>query len=244
MRSLNVPALALALTLATSSWAAPVDGVDPRVYLKARKPVPSAIADLKLAPLDVSLRILKDGPEGFLVEDSAYPPALDHKAREELRVLERRALLVGALHAVADQKPTGVASLIAGQLAARDPLVRAEAADQLGELGDIDTVVTVLARVAREDADVRVREAACVGLAKARSLNALSALAPFVLDSSDEARQRAAIRALPVLGSKWAWQARGDVAGGRAVRTEARALLAKVTGANLKVVADVEKQLR
>ena len=247
---------ALVLTLASASLATPaaIRGVDPRVYLKARKPVPAAIADLKAAPVELSRRIISDGPDGFLVGDDAYPAALAAEPRSALRALERRALVIGALHALALRKPVDAHDLIASQLAARDPLVRADAADQLGQLGqlgqldNVDSIVTLLARVAREDQDVRVREAACVGLAKARSQASLLALASFVLDDSDELRQRAAIRALAVLGSRWAWQARGDVAGGAAIRQEARALLAKVEvvskSETAQAVAAVERQLR
>jgi HEAT repeat protein len=238
----------IALTFVVICAVAPVDGVDPRVYLKARKPVPHAIAELKKAPIDASLHILTDGPESFLADASAYPAHIDATARATLRVLERRALLIGAIHAVANKKPATAVRLLSSQLVARDALVRAEAADELGELTLLEggaSVVPALADTAMSDANARVREAACVGLAKVRTSAALVALTPFVLDESDAPRQRAAIRALAVLGSKWAWQARGDVAGGAAIRQEALALLARVgTAVPARAVADVEKALR
>jgi hypothetical protein len=90
-----------------------------------------------------------------------------------------------------------------------------------------------------------VRGAACVGLGKVRTSAALVALTPFVLDEVDAPRQRAALRALAVLGSKWAWQARGDLAGGDAIRHDALALLAQVgKSAHPRTVADVDKALR
>lgn len=116
----------------------------------------------------------------------------------------------------------------------------------MGALGDV--AIAALLRSAG-DPDARVRESAMVGFAKVRSDAAFAALAPFVLDTRDEARQLAAVRALPVLASKWAWQARGDLATGQRLRTKARALVATVersasTSAVVRALDDVEARLR
>lgn len=230
-----VAALASPVRAADEDAAAPavVKGVDPRVYLKARRPAPHALRELKAAPLEVSLRILGQGPRTFLVDDRAYPRDLKEPERLRLRALEEQALLTGALAAVAEKNPPEAATLIAPFLKHADPRVRAEAAERLGQThGD---VVELLVEVARADVDATVRGAACAGLGRHRSAAALAALAPFVVeddkdDDRDSVRRVAALRALGVLGSSWAWRARGDVATGERLRAEARALLARVEG--------------
>lgn len=252
-----VPVLLAAVTTALPSPAraadedtaapASVKGVDPRVYLKARRPAPHAVRELKAAPLEVSLRILRQGPGAFLVDERAYPRHLKEVERLRLRTLEEQALLTGALAAVAEKNPPEATTLIAPFLKHADPRVRAEAAERLGQTrGD---VVELLVEVARADVDVTVRGAACAGLGRHRSAAALSALAPFVVEDDkddDSLRRVAAVRALGVLGSSWAWQARGDVATGERLRAEARALLARVQGDAdvLRAVDEVRPLLR
>jgi HEAT repeat protein len=231
---MSTTAFALVLAVAAS----PIAGVDPRVYLKEREPVPHALAELEAAPVELSQQILMDGPDSLLVNAIYYPEGMDRKQREALRALERRALVIGALHVVTKKKPIGAVALVLKHLGARDALVRADAAEQLAAFGSVDAVLSTLSRAAREDVDVRVRESACLGLGKVRSSASLAALTPFVVDETDAPRQRAALRALTLLAAK----ARGDGADSAALRRDAQTLLAKVSKGTF--VAEVDKGLR
>jgi HEAT repeat protein len=255
LRSLSLPAassLLCAFVLLAGSapaGAAPatVDGVslrgvDPRVYLKARRPVPLVLRELRALPAEVSVRILEGETAGFLAPDDAFPEALKEAEREALRALEERALVTGALAAIAEKDDRRAPALIARFLSHEDPLVRAEAAERLGQTS-APNVIERLVQVAWSDGDETVRGAACAGLGHQRSAAALEALTPFVLDdpaaapgaaagsqgfAKDGVRQVAAIRALATLGSAWAWEARGDIAQGARLRGAARALLERL----------------
>ncbi len=243
MRIMNT-LVPLAIAIAAASAAAePLAGVDPRVYLRARKPVPEVVRELKHAKVDTAIRILTGDVSGLLAGDDAYPQAMKVDERQQLRFLERRALVIGAIHSIAFHKPPGALSLIQGQLTSPDSTIRAEAADQLGELGE--PAIDSLSQAANHDSDIRVREAACVGLGRVHSDHAIIALTPFVLDSKDFDRQRAALRALANIGSPWAWAAKRDENGGARVRSKALALLTHVErkGAIVPILEDAERQL-
>lgn len=211
--------------LASPASAQAIESVDPRVYLQTRAHVPNAVRELS-TKVDVAVAILKDGVrDDMLAPRDAYPEGMKDADVAALRVLERRALTIGAIHAVATKKPDGALRLLDGTLASADVLVRADAAQQIGQLGD--AALPALVRAANDD-DAGVREAAMVGIGSVRTTRALEVLAPFVRDASDARRQSAAIRAAGAMTSKWAWQARGDMDGHAAMRTAVTSLLAGV----------------
>lgn len=221
-------AFLIAILVATTSpaLAQRIESVDPRVYVQTRSQQPNAVRELS-TKLDVAVVILRDGvSDTMLAPRDAYPPRANDADVDAMRASERRALFVGAIHAVASKKPEGALQLLANQTGSRDVVVRAEAVEKLGELGE--GALDVIVRVARDDASADVREAAMGGIGKVRTAKALDALAPFVRDASDARRQSAAIRAAGAMTSKWAWQARGDMRGHAAMRAAVTTLLASV----------------
>lgn len=237
---------------APSSAAIPrIPGVDPRVYLRARKPQPTATRDLAALPLEVSLTILREGPAAFLAELSAYPPSLTPPEVAALRAREARALTLGALAAVAAAGdalgPELALAALAPHLASSEVEVRAEAALRLGQTR-APAAVGRLEALAHGDGDPDVRAAACAGLGQHRSAEALAALEPLVLDGTDAERQATAVRALGALGSRWAWQARGTSPEGERLRARAQALVSRIEGSPgtllERAVADAQRRLR
>lgn len=207
MRSLIV---GISVTLmASSTFAQHVESIDPRVYTKTRSGEPNAVRELS-SKIDVAAAILSRGVgDDMHAPASAYPKGADIDA---LRRQEKRAALVGAIHAVATHEPADALALLSGEhaLASRDALVRAEAAAQIGALGDAS--LAALARAA-EDHDAAVREAAMVGIGRVRTMRALDVLTPFLVNGDDARTQSAAIKAAGAMTSTWAWQARGDKQG-------------------------------
>jgi HEAT repeat protein len=233
-------AFAFLVVTSAPALAQHVESVDPRIYLQTRAHEPNAVRELS-TKLDVAVVILRDGvSDAMLAPRAAYPAGAKDADVEAMRVVEARALMIGAIHAVAKHKPEGALALLDRAAHVGDAGVRAEAAEKLGELGDV--AVPAIARAARDD-DASVREAAMSGLGKVRSARALDALAPFVRDGSDARTQSAAIRAAGAMTSKWAWQARGDARGADAMRTAVTSLLASVqrTEGNSKALDHVQK---
>lgn len=228
--------VALVFVTLSSSTAIALESVDPNVYLKTRLGKPNAMRELAAKPVELSVAILAHGPrDEMFAARSAYPAGAPI---EELRALERRALVLAAIHVVAAKKPDGALRLLEGVVTGhRDAAVRAEAAEQLGELGD--AALPLMMRAAN-DADASVREAAVVGMGRVRSGAGFDALASFARDGADARRQAAALRGLAVMSSRWAWHARGDVKGGEAMRARAL-LLVNGTGATGATGTGIER---
>lgn len=227
----NLVVLLTVLLTTSSAFAQQIESIDPRVYSKARTGTPNAVRELAAKP-DVAAKILANGvSDDMHAPADAYPKGVNVDVNA-LRAQEKRAALFGAIHAVANakQKPDNALALLSGPhaLASRDALVRAEAAAQIGALGEAS--LDVLARAALDD-DAGVREAVMMGIGKVRTLRAFDVLAPFVLNRNgdvDARTQNAAIKAAGGMMSKWAWQARGDVQGHEAMRAAVLALLEDV----------------
>ncbi len=236
MRNLIV----LSVLLTTTSSLAQVESVDPRVYLQARSHQPNAVRELS-TKLDIAVAVLRDGiTDEMLAPRDAYPKGAKDADVVAMRVIERRALELGAIHAVAKQKPDGAQALLERALTRPDARVRAEAAHQIGALGD--AALPAIVRAATDD-DAGVREAAMLGLGNVRTAKSFDVLAPFARDASDARRQSAAIRAAGAMTSKWAWQARGDMQGQATMRVALTSLLASIerTNANGAALDHVQK---
>jgi hypothetical protein len=204
--------------------------LDPGVYLRSRLRAPHAKAALDAQPVSVSLAIVQHGPGIVQKAPRAAYAGLDDKAVRALQEQEDRALLLGAIgRVVVAKEPAALPALQALLSSSAEPAVRAEAAARLGELSPQAAVTTTLLGVADDDSGV-VREAAMAGLAAQRSDSSLNALLAFAVDGRDAVRQVAALRALPVAGSAWAWKAQGDVARGAAFRADALRALDSVNG--------------
>jgi HEAT repeat protein len=218
---------ALSLVSADSALAQQerIESVDPRVYLQTRAHQPNAVRELS-TKLDTAVVILRDGiSDAMLAPREAYPQGAKDADVAAMRELERRALAMGAVHAVAKHKPAGALALLEKASTHVDARVRAEAAQQLGALGD--AALPAIVKAAGDD-DGGVREAAMIGLGNVRTMKALDVLAPFARDLTDVRRQSAAIRAAGAMTSKWAWQARNDARGAAAMRAAVTSLLASI----------------
>lgn len=169
-----------------------IQGVDPRIYLRALRPEPRALLELKRLPVDVSVAILEGHAERYLAAPSAYPKHLAPVEIELLREDETRALLEGAVAAVAAKRHPRAAALIERWLDHDDARVRAAGAERFGEAGGSLAVLRDLA----DDVDPRVRAGACLGMGKLRSEAAVDALVQLVRDERDGERQVVALRAI------------------------------------------------
>lgn len=229
-----------------------IAGVDPRVYLRARKAEPSAVRELRELPAEVAIRILTEGPDAFLADAAHYPAHLTVDEVARLRLLEIRALTRGAMAALVAHAGRSQPALVVAHLRPflmhPDPTLRAEAAERLGQSGG--DVVAMLAGLAWSDPEPQVRAAACAGLGQHRSAEAFAALEPLVLGGNDPNRQVAAVRALGVLSSRWAWQARGASDEGDRLRARARMVMARLEEATrppaelAEAIRDIAMRLR
>lgn len=198
MRRLTITALVLlglspaAFADAGTVAAISIQGVDPRIYLRALRPEPRALLELKRLPVDVSVAILEGHADRYLAELRAYPRDLAPVEIELLREEETRALVEGALGAVAAKRHPRAAALIERWLDHDDARVRAAAAERFGEAGGALKVLRELV----DDVDPRVRAAACLGIGKLRSEAAVDALAHLVRDHRDPELQVAALRGI------------------------------------------------
>lgn len=174
-----------------------IAGIDPRIYLRSQKREPRAALELRRLPVDHAVAILEGNAERYLFDRKAYPLRLAPVELELLREEETRALVEGALAAVAARKHPRARALIEDWLLDDDIRVRAEAVERYGEVGGDTAVLAELAT----DPDPRVRTAACVGLGKLRSDAGIDALLKLARDGSDAERQAAAVRGLGVAAS-------------------------------------------
>ncbi|OGQ10529.1 MAG: hypothetical protein A2138_02515 [Deltaproteobacteria bacterium RBG_16_71_12] len=226
MQRLTILALMLlgvqSAALADDGAVAPVaiQGVDPRIYLRALRPEPRALLELKRLPVDVSVAILEGHAGRYLAEPRAYPRELAPVEIELLREDETRALVEGALAAVAAKRHPRAAALIERWLDHDDARVRAAAAERFGEAGGALKVLRELA----DDVDPRVRAGACLGIGKLRSEAAVDALAELVRDARDAERQVVALRAIGLAATPPPGGA-ADPAAQQAVASKARLAL-------------------
>ena len=172
-------------------------GVDPRIYLRALRPEPHALLELKRSPVDVSVAILEGHAARYQADLRAYPRNLAPAEIELLREEETRALVEGALAAVASKHHPRAKALIEAWLEDGDARVRAAAAERYGEVGGEPKTLVAMTR----DEDVRVRVGACLGLGKLRTEAAVDALALLARDDKDVERQVAAVRAIGLAGT-------------------------------------------
>jgi hypothetical protein len=179
-----------------------VSGVDPAVYLKARKPEPHAMRELKRLPVEMSVQILEARTlDAFLATE--YPKGVNVA---ELRAKEERALIEGALASVAERKHQRAQEFVAKHLANPDPYIRAAAAQRSTDLAKLMVI-------AERDADDGVRAAALIGIASLRNKDALNALKPH-------AKSLAGKQALEHFASTWVSQPAAPE-----LQAEARALV-------------------
>lgn len=180
-----------------------VQGLDPQVYLRARKAVPLASRELARLPDEakpVLVELWTKTRDAYpWAPASAYPKGADVDA---LRAAEREALDAGLLQAMGGSR-LDVAPLLARALVdERAPSLRRAAAQALGLTHDA-RAVDPLVRALKGDADPSVRHAAIAGLGVHRSRAALDVLAELVVHGDDATRATAAT-ALATLGSSWA----------------------------------------
>lgn len=230
IRTLNALVLAAVVSVAGVSHAAAavkLKGVDPAFYMQKRNHKPDVSAELKALPVEVSLSVLRD-PSAFVI---------DAHQKDSQRLVELRALKQGALTALAAAKDARAAAAIEAAVSDTDVEVAAVAAERLGEV-EGDAVVVVLAAVVHDASrDVSVRAGAAAGLGRHRDEKALNALVAGLDKSHGAVVQAASMRALANLASRWAWQARGDVATGDRLRAAAFAAVNAVDGSDAEVVA-------
>jgi HEAT repeat protein len=174
-----------------------IAGIDPRIYLRAMRPEPHALLELKRLPVDVSVAILEGHAARYLTDVRAYPKDLAQVEIELLREDETRALVEGALAAVASKHHPRATPLIEAWLADNDARVRAAAAERYGEVGGELKALLTLA----DDVDPRVRAGACLGMGKLRTEAAVDALAQLARDDKDVGRQIAAVRGIGLAGT-------------------------------------------
>lgn len=213
-----------------------IKGVDPRIYLRAMRPEPHALLELKRSPVDVSVAILEGHAARYLADMRAYPRDLKPGEIELLREDETRALVEGALAAVAAKRHPRAKLLIEAWLEDSDARVRAAAAERYGEAGGELKALVALAH----DADPRVRVGACMGLGKLRTEAGVEALAQLARDGRDVERQIAAVRAIGLAGATPPGGSY-DVAAHQAVASKARLALVMLEPANADVKAALDQ---
>ncbi len=235
--------LLLAVLVAAAAHAGPtptvkLKGIDPAVYLQKRNHRPDVSGELRRLPAGVAVAVLDD-PMAFVVDDSAYPAGIKADERQKLRTVEVRALLQGALTSLAQRHDLRAFDLLRRHVAHDDDAVAALAAERLGELDDHRVVEALAGLVKDQTLRLEVRAAACAGLGHVRSQEALEALLPALSSSNKDEIRTAALRALGSLTSRWAWEARDDVATGDHLRAAAlRAVQAVEGDADVVAVRD------
>lgn len=217
--------LAAVVLVGASAAAADVDvdtvrlqGLDPAQYLQRRNRTPELSGELAALPTETLLRILKDDVAVAWAADDAYG-AMKPAERAAWRQKERRAVKQGALAVLSKRDDAGLAEAFVAVLDDVDVKVAASAAERLGARPDREPL---LASIALDEArPLDVRAGACAGLSAQRSGKAVSALIAVVAHAADDALKLSALTALEQATSRWAFEARGDVATGAALRTQA-----------------------
>jgi len=228
-RLLRAAVLAVVVgTAAGSASAAPatavnepvvLQGLDPQLYLQRRNRQPDVTKELQALPVDTVLRLLGDDDATAFADDSAYAAGLKPGVRQAMRLRERQAVKQGALLVLSTSTDPRAAAAITTALGDRDVKVAAMAAERLGDLRPAPAVSVLKDVVADSAHAFEVRAGACAGLGRARTAESLEVLLA-VVDSSNEndALKLSALQAIAGLGSRWAFEARHDVATGEALR--------------------------
>jgi hypothetical protein len=195
-----------------------LQGLDPGQYLQRRHRTPELSAELRALPTETLLAILKDEVAIAWADEDAYG-AMKPAERATWRAKERRALKQGALAVLQARDDAGIADAFLAVLDDVDLKVAAAAAERLGAKPGREAL---LARIAGDTARaLEVRAGACAGLGAQRSKPAVDALVAVVAGAGDEALALSALTALEQATSRWAFEARGDVATGAALRARA-----------------------
>lgn len=193
-------------------------GLDPAQYLQRRNRTPELSGELAALPTETLLKILKDDVAVAWAADDAYG-AMKPAERAAWRQKERRALKQGALAVLAKRDDAGLADAFVAVLDDIDVKVAAAAAERLGARPGREAL---LAGIALDEArPIDVRAAACAGLGAQRSDQAVAALVDVVAGTGGDALRLSALTALEQATSRWAFEARGDVATGAALRARA-----------------------
>lgn len=198
-----------------------LQGLDPAQYLQRRHRTPELSGELRALPTETLLAILKDDVAIAWAEDDAYG-VMKPAERVTWRAKERRALKQGALAVLVKRDGDVNVDAFVAVLDDVDVKVGAAAAERLGAKPGRETLLAAIAGDATRSLEVRA--GACAGLGAQRSARAVDALVAVVAFSADDALKLSALTALEQATSRWAFEARGDVATGAALR--ARAVLA------------------
>ena len=196
-------------------------GLDPHAYMQRRHRQPDVSQELQALPMATVLRVLRDDDAVAFAPSDAYATGLKPGVKDAMRIRERQAVKQGALLVLSRSTDPRVAAAIAAAVDDQDPAVAAIAAERLGDLRPVPAISVLKSVVADHDRAVAVRAGACAGLGRARSAEALDVLLAVVDDDDDDDVKGAALQAIALLGSRWAWEARHDVATGAALRTRA-----------------------
>ena len=207
--------------------------LDPQQYMQRRNQVPDTSAELSTLPVEVSFAILAGAPIPH-AEALAYPAGFKPEKVAALQARETAAAVMGALVVVVRAGQNGdvrahnaIVATIARADANHDDIVASVAAERLGEL-KTDAAVNALAILAADTSrSLDLRAGALAGLARVRTEKALKVvLAVAVDDASKGPVRQSALKAVEHLTSRWAFQAKGDVAEGDRLRAMAATQLA------------------
>lgn len=196
-------------------------GLDPQAYMQRRHRQPDVSQELQALPMATVLRVLRDDDAVAFAPSDAYATGLKPGVKDAMRIRERQAVKQGALLVLSRSTDPRVAAAIAAAVDDEDPAVAATAAERLGDLRPDPAISVLKSVVADHDRAVAVRAGACAGLGRARSAEALDVLLVVVEGDDDAVVKGAALQAIALLGSRWAWEARHDVDTGAALRTRA-----------------------
>ena len=195
-----------------------LQGLDPQLYLQRRNRQPDVTKELQALPVDTVLRLLGDDDAIAYADDSAYAAGLKPGARQAMRLRERQAVKQGALLVLSTSTDPRAATAITAALGDRDVKVAAMAAERLGDLRPSPAVTSLKDVVADSARAFEVRAGACAGLGRARTAESLEVLLAVVNSGDDDALKLSALQAIALLGSRWAFEARHDVATGEVLR--------------------------
>ncbi len=218
-------ALALCVPSAALASSSPIalSGLKPATYLQRRNHRPDVTAEIRALPVEARLQLLSSDTSWVTVDD-ARTAHLKPAELQQLRQQERYAVKAGAMLALARVADPRVTPAIRALLNDVDDNLVQIAAERLGERHDDATIVATLHALALSTSrSLEVRSGAVAGLGRQRSGEALGALVAIASSSSSLSSelQVAALVAIDNLGSRWAFEARGDIEAGKALRAQA-----------------------
>lgn len=214
-------ALALCVPTAAAASSSPIalSGLKPAAYLQRRNHRPEVSAEIRALPVEARLRLLTSD-DAWVTFDDERTARLKPAEVQVLRQQERYAVKAGAMLALVKEADPRVTPAIRAMLNDVDDSLVQIAAERLGERRDDATIVATLQTLALNSArSVDVRSGAVAGLGRQRTSEALRAL--LTIASSSTELQVSALVAIDNLGSRWAFEARGDVEAGKVLRAEA-----------------------